>query len=71
MYICICNAVTESRIRQAVTDGARSLRDLSYSTGCSTQCGRCVGTARELLDDALAEIGAASGPVGLKVVGSG
>lgn len=71
MYICICNAVTESKIRLAVTDGARSLRDLSYRTGCSTQCGRCVGLAREVLDDALAEIGAARGPVGLEIVRSG
>ena len=71
MYICICNAVTESNIRQAVTNGARSLRDLSYSTGCSTQCGRCVGLAREVMDDALAEIGAASGPTGLEIVRSG
>lgn len=71
MYICICNAVTESKIRQAVTDGARSLRDVSGRTGCSTQCGRCVGLAREVLDDALAGIGAARGPVGLEIVRSG
>ena len=71
MYICICNAVTESKIRQAVTDGARSLGDLTSRTGCSTQCGRCVGLAREVMDDALADIGAASGPFGLEIVRSG
>ena len=71
MYICICNAVTESAIRQAVRDGARSLRDLSFRTGCSTQCGRCVGTAREVMDETLAEMGAARTSVDLEIIRSG
>ena len=71
MYICICNAVTESAIRQAVREGARSLRDLSFRTGCSTQCGRCVGTAREVMDETLAELGAPRTSVDLEIVQSG
>ena len=70
MYICICNAVTDSAIRQAVIEGARSLRDLSARTGCSTQCGRCVPTAREVLDAALAEVGSPKSPVELEMVSS-
>jgi bacterioferritin-associated ferredoxin len=57
MYVCICNAVTDSAIRQAVSEGARSLRDLSAQTGCSTQCGRCVHVARDVLDEALSDLG--------------
>jgi len=71
MYICICNAVTESAIQQAVRDGARSLRDLSFRTGCSTQCGRCVGSARAVMDETLAELGAARTSVDLEIVSSG
>lgn len=71
MYICVCNAVTESAIQQAVKDGARSLRDLSFRTGCSTQCGCCVGLAREVMDATLADIGAARAPVDLEIVKSG
>jgi len=70
MYVCICNAVTDSAIRQAVTEGARSLRDLSARTGCSTQCGRCVPTAREVLDVALAGMGSPKSAVELEVVSS-
>jgi bacterioferritin-associated ferredoxin len=70
MYVCICRAVTDSAIRQAVQDGARSLRDLSARTGCSTQCGRCVKVAREVLDTALAEHGAPMSPVELEIVAS-
>ena len=68
MYVCICNAVTDSAIRQAVNEGARSLRDLSARTGCSTQCGRCVPVAREVLDAALAVVGSPKSPVELEIV---
>lgn len=71
MYICICNAVTESTIRQAVRDGARNIFDLIGRTGCSTQCGRCSDLATEILDDELAAIGASAAvrpPVRLRVV---
>jgi bacterioferritin-associated ferredoxin len=70
MYVCICNAVTDSAIRQAVSEGARSLRDLSAQTGCSTQCGRCVHVARDVLDEALSEIGSAHSRVELEIVAS-
>ena len=70
MYVCICNAVTDSAIRAAVEDGARSLRDLSAQTGCSTQCGRCVPVAREVMDAALHGIGVARSAVDLEVVAS-
>jgi bacterioferritin-associated ferredoxin len=71
MYVCICKAVTDSAIRQAVREGARSLRDLSAKTGCSTQCGRCSDLATEILEDELATMGASAGarpPVRLRVV---
>jgi bacterioferritin-associated ferredoxin len=70
MYVCICKAVTDSAIRQAVNEGARSLRDLSARTGCSTQCGRCVSMAREVLDMALADSGSPKSPVELEIVSS-
>ena len=53
MYICICHAVTDSAIRKAVSKGVSSFRDLSFETGCGTQCGSCVKLAREMMDDAI------------------
>ena len=70
MYVCICKAVTDSAIRHAVNEGARSLRDLSARTGCSTQCGRCVPVARDVMDAALAVIGSPKSPVELEIVAS-
>ena len=70
MYVCVCNAVTVSAIRQAVGEGASSIRDLSFMTGCGTQCGSCVSTARNLLDDALAEDAKPHGKPALRLVSS-
>ncbi|MBT8048861.1 MAG: (2Fe-2S)-binding protein [Xanthomonadales bacterium] len=57
MYICICKAVNESAIRQAVDDGVQTYRDLSMRTGCGTQCGSCVKMTRQVLSQALEEAG--------------
>ena len=69
MYICICNAVSDSTIREAVSNGAGSLRELSFQTGCSTQCGSCVPQVRAIMDEALAEQGRSAETL-LKVVSS-
>ena len=57
MYVCICNSVTDSDIREAVRDGVRDQRDLARRTGCSTDCGSCVDFAREVMNQALREEG--------------
>ncbi len=66
MFVCICNAVRESDIHQAVKDGACNLRDLARVTGCTTRCGKCAPTVMEVLRNSRGE----QAPV-LKVVGSG
>lgn len=58
MYVCICKAVSESRIRRAVGEGACTLRDLTRELGVGTCCGKCVPTAREVLSTALPEVSA-------------
>lgn len=68
MYVCVCRAVNESAIHQAVEAGARSFRDLSFHTGCGTQCGSCVRSARGIMDEALAEAGLPESSVDLQVV---
>lgn len=55
MYICICKAVSDRRIRRSVTEGATTLRELRERTGLGTNCGKCVPQAYTLLRDTLAE----------------
>lgn len=53
MYVCICKAVTDRQIRQAVELGACSLSDLKESLGVATGCGKCAPCAREILREEL------------------
>ena len=41
MYICLCNALTDTDILQAAAQGARRPRDVHEACGCVAQCGSC------------------------------
>ena len=49
MYVCVCRAVSDSKIRRAVEQGACSMRALK------DQLGRCVPEARQMIRDCRAE----------------
>ena len=51
MYVCLCYGISDSDIRRAAADGARSLADLSARTGCATSCGCCADLAAELISE--------------------
>ncbi len=51
MYVCICNGVTDSQIRQAAANGCREVSELTMRTGCGATCGSCLDMAAGLLDD--------------------
>lgn len=56
MYVCICKAVTDRAIREAVYDGTTTLAGLRKQLGCSGQCGRCKSQVKEIRDETLAKI---------------
>ena len=53
MYVCVCNAVTDSDIRNAVGIGVQNIKQLRQLTGCGTSCGLCEEMAVDLLQQAL------------------
>ena len=55
MYVCVCNSVTDSDIRQAVRDGVSDIGQLGERTGCSTGCGCCAELAGAVLEEAMRE----------------
>lgn len=52
MYVCVCQAVTDSQIREAVCEGACSMRDLRQRLGVASECGRCSQCALDILRSA-------------------
>ena len=55
MYVCVCNAVTDSDIRTEVDNGVRTIKQLRRKTGCASTCGGCRGLAVEILQQALSD----------------
>lgn len=55
MYICLCHAVTDRQIHQAVAEGATSMRELRQRLGLCSSCGKCGPCAHQLLKEKLAE----------------
>lgn len=49
MYICICNAVTDKQIQNAIDNGAATMRCLSKQLGVGNQCGKCACEAKSML----------------------
>jgi bacterioferritin-associated ferredoxin len=53
MYICLCKAITDNDIRDAVHSGAASLADVQHQLGVSTGCGTCMEAAEEVISETL------------------
>jgi len=53
MYVCVCNAVTDRAIREAVDRGASSLYDVQCRLPVASCCGRCEQTAAQIVDEHL------------------
>lgn len=51
MYVCICNAITDSQVIRAGEQGVRNLRGLQSHLGIALECGRCASYAQGLLRD--------------------
>jgi bacterioferritin-associated ferredoxin len=50
----LCKGVTDGQIREAVQEGACTLRALGARLGVATGCGRCASHTRIVLNEALA-----------------
>ncbi|ELA08685.1 BFD-like (2Fe-2S)-binding protein [Moraxella macacae 0408225] len=53
MFVCICNAVKEAQIKQAIIDGCDTLEALQNELDVATCCGGC----QPIIEDYLSELG--------------
>ncbi|MSS76550.1 MAG: (2Fe-2S)-binding protein [Methyloglobulus sp.] len=51
MYVCVCKAVTDTQIKQAINEGLSSQRELFKCLGVGGSCGKCNPDVKELLND--------------------
>ncbi len=52
MYVCVCNAVTERHIHQAVNEGATTVKHLKNTLGVGADCGSCASCAKSCIQSA-------------------
>lgn len=55
MYICLCQGITDSQIRDAVGGGATSLKQVRNQLGVMNQCGKCGLMTKKVMEQTLAE----------------
>src|SRR5688500_7051579 len=51
MYICVCNPVTDTEVRNCVRRGACTLSDLQMQLGVAVQCGTCAATTLAIVEE--------------------
>ena len=52
MYICICNALTDRKLKEAIAASDSQRPGQVYAAcGCRAQCGKCVNLVKDLLRD--------------------
>lgn len=54
MYICVCQGITDTQIKNAVSQkGVTNMRQLSDVLGVAKQCGKCSQVAQSIMDQAI------------------
>lgn len=60
MYVCVCQAVTDRQIANAVKDGVQTFYDLKDHLGVGSCCGSCQDQAEAILAEHARCVGPAS-----------
>jgi bacterioferritin-associated ferredoxin len=66
MYLCICKAVTDRQIRQAVEQGLRTMGDITGRFGIGIECGKCLDDVRTFLESCLTAVPTVTAPVSIQ-----
>jgi bacterioferritin-associated ferredoxin len=53
MIVCVCNNVSDKKIRQAVDAGMSSLAELRKNLDVGTCCGKCHSCAKQVMREHL------------------
>jgi bacterioferritin-associated ferredoxin len=56
MYVCLCNALTDSHVRAAAQAGADRPSECYRACGCAAHCGTCAATVRRILNEVAATL---------------
>ncbi|MFN4087515.1 MAG: bacterioferritin-associated ferredoxin [Alphaproteobacteria bacterium] len=52
MYVCVCNALNERKVAEAIAMSPGSVARVYKHHGCAPQCGKCVPVMRDMVRQA-------------------
>jgi bacterioferritin-associated ferredoxin len=58
MYVCVCLAVTESEVENAIQNGATTREAVTRACGAGGDCGACHGMIATMIEDHLEDMAA-------------
>jgi bacterioferritin-associated ferredoxin len=50
MFVCLCRAVTDHQVEDAIAAGARDITDVAEACGAGSRCRGCWPSLQRLLD---------------------
>ena len=50
MYVCVCRAVTDDKVKAAIAAGARSVDDVTAACCAGDDCGSCHATIEGMIE---------------------
>ncbi|MBS3963091.1 MAG: (2Fe-2S)-binding protein [Methylomonas sp.] len=50
MYVCVCKAITDKQLLQAIDEGACTRRKVMQCTGAGGVCGKCTQSIKALVE---------------------
>ena len=53
MFVCLCHGVTDKQIKQAVHQGASTVKHIAKELNVATQCGKCAQATKIIIDQEL------------------
>lgn len=51
MFVCLCHAVTDREINQAIDDGLQTVSELMSELKVATQCGGCLNEVMQMVGE--------------------
>ena len=51
MYVCICHAVSESKVQETIEAGARTVDEVTRECRAGGDCGSCLQHIETMLED--------------------
>ena len=57
MYVCLCHGVSDKKIRKLIVEeGITDIKGIKKCTALGSQCGKCVRSAKEIINESAATL---------------